>query len=268
MKNLLILFTYAFSFFAQSQSIEGSWQLTHRNGRVVDDVYVKIFMEGYFAYGGKQKADHTFLSAGGGVYTLRGNQYTETLDFFTQNAEYVGKTFSYEIKIEANQMEITSLDAENPFTEKWLKLSDNRDDLTGNWVITGRKRDGEVSTQTPGARRTVKILAGGRFQWIAFNSQTKAFMGTGGGTYNAVDGNYTENIDFFSRDKTRVGAKLDFNFEIIDGHWHHSGKSSKGDPIYEIWSDYQTAYLYNRKIQKYTFLNSKVHFCNMITHSN
>lgn len=243
MKKILILSACSLSFFLQSQNIEGSWQLTHRNGQVVADVYVKIFMEGYFAFGGKQKSDDAFLNAGGGVYSLQGNKYTETLDFFTQNPAYVGKTFSYEIHIAANEMQITSLNAENPFTEKWQKLSDKRDALTGNWVITGRKRDGEISMRAPGARRTVKILGGGRFQWIAFNSETKEFMGTGGGTYSAVDGSYAENIDFFSRDKSRVGAALDFTFEIIDNDWHHSGKSSKGDPIYEIWSDYKIAYL-------------------------
>src|SRR5690606_19047358 len=103
--------------------------------------------------------------------------------------------------------------------------------------------DGELSKMTPGARRTIKILGGGRFQWVAFNSQTKEFSGTGGGTYNAEDGKYTENIEFFSRDDSRVGASLGFDYEVQDGEWHHSGKSSKGDPIYEIWSPYQEAYL-------------------------
>ena len=114
--------------------------------------------------------------------------------------------------------------------------------MTGNWVITGRKRDNEISTMTPGARRTVKILGGGRFQWIAFNSETKELSGTGGGTYSAEDGIYKENITFFSRDDSRVGATLDFQYEVKDGHWHHSGKSSTGEPIYEIWSKYKEAY--------------------------
>ena len=32
------------------------------------------------------------------------------------------------------------------------------------------------------------------------------------------------------------GTKLQFNFELLDDKWHHSGKSTKGKPIYEIWS--------------------------------
>lgn len=95
---------------------------------------------------------------------------------------------------------------------------------------------------TPGDRRTIKILSGDRFQWVAFNSATKEFSGTGGGTYTAGNGKYTENIEFFSRDDSRVGASLEFDYDVKDGKWHHKGKSSKGDDIYEIWSPYEEAY--------------------------
>lgn len=46
----------------------------------------------------------------------------------------------------------------------------------------------------------------------------------------------------FSRYNSRVGAELSFEFAVKNGDWHHSGKSSKGDPIYEIWSPYTKAY--------------------------
>ena len=103
--------------------------------------------------------------------------------------------------------------------------------------MSGRKRDGEIQQRdTNRPRKTMKILSGTRFQWIAYNIETKQFMGTGGGTYTTIDGVYTENIEFFSRDNSRVGASLPFNFELQEGKWHHSGNSSKGAPIYEIWS--------------------------------
>ena len=44
-----------------------------------------------------------------------------------------------------------------------------------------------------------------------------------------------EQIEFFSRDDSRVGAKLDFEFKLDNGEWNHMGFSSKGDPIHEIW---------------------------------
>ena len=93
-----------------------------------------------------------------------------------------------------------------------------------------------IEKRTPGARKTMKILSGTRFQWIAYNNETKEFFGTGGGTYTTTDGKYTETIEFFSRDNSRVGAKLEFNYALEDGQWRHSGKSSKGDPMDEVWS--------------------------------
>jgi len=109
--------------------------------------------------------------------------------------------------------------------------------LNGAWLMSGRIRDGETQQRdTNRPRKTMKILSGTRFQWIAYNTETKKFMGTGGGTYTTNDGKYVENIEFFSRDDTRVGANLDFNYELKEGNWHHSGLSSKGNPIHEIWS--------------------------------
>ena len=112
--------------------------------------------------------------------------------------------------------------------------------IKGAWLFAGRKRNGEGDIQmletTDRPRKTMKLLTGTRFQWIAYNTETKRFFGTGGGNYTAEDGKYTENIEFFSRDDARVGASLEFDFDVIDGNWHHSGKSSKGDPMYEVWS--------------------------------
>ncbi len=103
--------------------------------------------------------------------------------------------------------------------------------------MSGRKRNGEIQLRdTSKPRKTMKIMSGTRFQWIAYNTETKQFMGTGGGTYTSVKGEYTEHIEFFSRDDSRVGASLKFNYSVVDRKWYHSGLSSKGDSIYEIWS--------------------------------
>jgi hypothetical protein len=96
--------------------------------------------------------------------------------------------------------------------------------------------NGSLQTITPGARRTIKLLTGTRFQWIAINSETKEFFGTGGGTYTFENGKYTEHIEFFSRDSTRVGASLSFDGKVEGNNWHHSGLSSKGEPINEVWT--------------------------------
>jgi hypothetical protein len=122
--------------------------------------------------------------------------------------------------------------------KEWKQLDNGQPGaLYGAYFFSGRMGDdGQISSYTPGARRTLKILSGTRFQWVAYNMETKQFSGTGGGSYTTTDGKYTENIEFFSRDNSRVGASLAFNYELIDGKWHHSGKNSRGEDLYEVWS--------------------------------
>src|SRR5690606_18943093 len=244
MKPMLLLLSVLFSINIMAQDLEGAWKLTEENGEMLTDKEViRIYQDGYFSYGAREKGTNKFLEAGGGEISSNPEiktSYTETYDFHTGNPDLIGTDKTYSLSLEGDTL--TLLSADNT-TQVWHRISDREDDLTGNWVITGRKRDGELSKMTPGARRTIKILGGGRFQWVAFNSETKEFSGTGGGTYTAEDGKYTENIEFFSRDDSRVGASLGFDYDVQDGEWHHSGKSSNGDHIYEIWSSYEDAYL-------------------------
>lgn len=244
MKKLLsILITLCFATIVSSQTLDGAYKLTHQNGKEVkEQTTIKIYQDGYFAFGTKETSSNKFLNAGGGEFSFKDKVYTETFDFNTANKNLVGTSTSYSIKFNKDKLTISTKKDGNTLEEIWQKVGDAKNDLTGNWVITGRKRAEEISRSVPGARRTIKILSGGYFQWVAFNSDTKEFSGTGGGTYTAVDGKYVENIQFFSRDDKRVGASLDFKFSIIDGEWHHSGMSSTGAPIYEIWTKYKDAY--------------------------
>ena len=82
----------------------------------------------------------------------------------------------------------------------------------------------------------MKFLNHGYFQWIAFNTETFQFFGSGGGYYTAAEGVYTEHIEYFSRNNTSVGRVLPFEYSISGSDWHHEGFSSKGDPMHEIWS--------------------------------
>ncbi len=222
-----------------AQEPEGAYKLITNNGEQVTDMeVVKIFQDGYFSVGSKLIDGNKFHSARGGEFRIADGKFIEVQDFNTENPEFVGKEIYYDITQEGDKITIS-----DPIdTWVWERISNEKDDLTRNWVITGRQRNGEISRSTPGDRRTIKILSGGRFQWVAFNSATQQFNGTGGGTYTTENGKYTENIEFFSRDDSRVGARLGFDFEVKDGEWHHSGKSSKGDDIYEIWSPYKEAY--------------------------
>ncbi len=193
---------------------------------------VAIFADGFQAATWYDLTNKKFIRTNGGTWKYSENVLTEIVEFDSRDSTRVGNTAIFEINIEDNK--ITVLESGNI----WTRIDDGSPgELAGAWLITGRQRQGKMSEIDPyRPRKTMKILSGTRFQWIAYNTETRQFMGTGGGTYTTTDGEYIENIEFFSRDDSRVGASLEFNYELKEGNWHHSGLSSRGSPIYEIWS--------------------------------
>lgn len=144
----------------------------------------------------------------------------------------MGTQVSFEITFDDRTLKIVGKN------DEWKRIDNGAPGkLQGAWLMSGRIRDGKTQMRnTDRPRKTMKILSGTRFQWIAYNVATKEFKGTGGGTYTTKDGKYTENIEFFSRDDSKAGKSLQFDYEFVDGAWHHKGFSSKGAPMHEIWS--------------------------------
>jgi len=217
---------------ALAQSFVGAWEAitVAEEGRQVRNVV--IFSDKYQVLTQHEAATGAFIATNGGFWTLDEDTVTEIVEFDTNKPDRVGSEVSFKVWIDGDKMGIAGSEVE------WSRIDDgSQGALQGAWLFSGRVRDGEAQLRdTDQPRKTMKIMSGTRFQWIAYNTATKQFMGTGGGKYTTVDGKYTEQIEFFSRDDSRVGANLEFNFELKDGDWHHSGLSSKGNPIHEIWS--------------------------------
>lgn len=232
MKKLIITALFlTCSAHLMAQSVLGAWEsVTTKDGQQVKNVV--IFSEFHQVSTWYDLKDGKFLETNGGTYHLDGNTMTETVEFNSASSERVGKSISFPIEVSESTLKIDGKDI------VWTRIDDGKPGaLQGAWLMSGRKRDGEIQTRdTSGPRKTMKILSGTRFQWIAYNTETKEFNGTGGGTYTTLDGKYTEQIAFFSRDDSRVGAKLEFDYELKGDDWHHSGLSSKGEPLYEIWT--------------------------------
>lgn len=235
MKNLFLALFFLANIQSSAQgSLAGAWEWTqNEEGRIVKGVL--IMTEKYQVASWFDAKTGAFIRTNGGKYWADGNKITEQVEFDSQNPERVGEKPSFEIEWNGpDKMRIVGM-------KDWVKRVDSGKPgvLAGAWLMSGRKRDGvgEVQSRSMALpRKTMKMLSGSRFQWIAYNTETKEFKGTGGGTYTTVDGVYTENIEFFSRDDSRVGASLPFNYDLVDGDWHHSGNSSKGNPLYEVWS--------------------------------
>ena len=228
---IIVLFVSFFSMAMCAQSIIGAWESysTSENGEPLKSVV--IFADGYQVASTFNAKTGTFIHTNGGSWKLNGDEMTETIEFDTSKPELVGTQTTFKVNISDNTIQIVDSGL------KFTRIDDGTPGkLQGAWLMSGRIRNGETQLRdTNRPRKTMKILSGTRFQWIAYNTETKEFKGTGGGTYTTENGAYTEHIEFFSRDDSKVGISLKFKFELMDGTWHNSGLSSKGEPIHELW---------------------------------
>ena len=203
-----INFGYAqvFSFISQD---EGGTLITHRI--LMDSEYL---IETQFVDDPPQ-----FILTRGGFYSKDGNTFTINLEF------------------NSNHTKDGLLNLQLVSNGNWEDSSKTPIDLNGKWLIAGRIRDNvEQRRDTSRPRKTMKFLVNGFFQWIAFNTETFKFFGSGGGYYTTKEGKYTEHIEYFSRNNTSVGRVLPFEYSISGSDWHHMGFSSKGTAIHEIWA--------------------------------
>ncbi len=226
MKNYLFiaLVSLGFMAFAQNKnSLEGVYV-----SKTGDILQLWLFIEDYSSQ--ISYKDNEYISTSGGRFQFENDKLAINLEYNDADNTQVGQNKIYELRFEGANFK----DKEGNL---WMKQPTNKQDLDGAWKITGRMQDGKLTEiHQKGERKTLKLLVGGHFQWIAFDPSIKGFYGTGGGIYKFENGKYIETIQFFSRDNSRVGASLSFDGEIKNGDWHHGGLSSKGDPIHEIWS--------------------------------
>ena len=232
MKKIIILIIYILSMSnINGQSFIGAWERYHKSEDGTKLKSIVIFSDSYQSISTYESKSGKFIHSNGGTWEINGNIMTEKVEFDTNNPDLVGSEVEFKIEISDSTMSI--LESNMVFN----KIDDGTPgDLQGAWLMAGRVRDGVKQLRnTNRPRKTMKLLSGKRFQWIAYNTETKKFMGTGGGTYTTKNGIYSENIEFFSRDDSKSGLNLKFDYSIKDDEWNHKGFSSKGDPLHEIW---------------------------------
>ncbi|WP_126247008.1 membrane or secreted protein [Chitinophaga rhizosphaerae] len=228
------LFTAFLSFlltagYAQSGA-NGAW--IYQPDAPSDTSVVLLIEDGYFSV--THFTAHSFVTTFGGATRADNGKLISTFEFSSGDKGMVGQPHEVAFRQAGDELTVTLPEGK---VLRWKRAPNAvPNSLTGTWRITGRMNEGKMSEMKPGPRKTFKMLTGGRFQWIAMNTETGEFFGTGGGTYSFENGQYTENIEFFSRDNNRVGKQVRFDAKVEDGKWHHSGKSTAGDPMYEIWS--------------------------------
>lgn len=232
---LLVLLLLAPLLEVQSQQhfLTGAWRLTEQQGDAsAEGQMVIIYSDDYFMFG-QYREDGSFIKAGGGSYSLQGQQYEEVLDFHTEDSTLVRQPRTYTYRLDDDKLVVE----QNNSSKTFSRIDEGDSPLSGAWRFATRidEEGNPGERRGEGPRQTIKILSGERFQWAAFNYETKQFSGTGGGTYELKDGRYIETIEFFSRDDSRVGMSLEFDYQVKGDDWYHKGYGSTGKPVNEIW---------------------------------
>ncbi len=226
MKYLLILTIIAL-FHPRQDKLQGAWEYSKG-----DTTFSMIVVDDYMSMAMYNMAGKKFYGTMGGTVTSIQGEIAGIMEFNSMDKSAVGKPYHMPMSRKGKELVMGRANKET-----WKMVDDGTKNLAGNWRITQREQNGTLTPiHTTGARKTIKILSSNRFQWAAINTETGEFSGTGGGSYSFADGKYTETIEFFSRDSSRVGMSLSFNARLNQKDWYHSGKSSKGDPINEVWS--------------------------------
>ena len=228
-RNLLLLLLMA-TVSTMAQTPKGAWKSQEPTG----STSILVVADNYLAIASFSLLNKYFERSEGGPFTISGNKMTYTPEFNSSDTSKIGIPIVFTITRKDNVLTLLHEEA-----MVWM-LVDNAGNLpmAGAWQITERAQssDGQlIKIHQQGTRKTLKLLSGTRFQWFAIDPAVKAFYATGGGTYTAQNGKYTENIQFFSKDNNRVGSTLMFDWKLENGRWDHSGKSSDGKPIHEVW---------------------------------
>ena len=212
---------------AQSNTLSGAWQYNEGN-----TIHHLFFQDGFFFHTSHE--DNVFVTTNGGKYQINNQTIKASILFDSLDSSKVGTIMEVPFSLSGTQLIVEGPAHRIVFN----RVDDSKAPLAGVWRITGRMGDdGKIAAiHQNGTRQTYKLLTGTKFQWVAIDPAKKQFSGTGGGSYTFKDGKYVEKIEFFSRDNTRVGASLSFDGKLENGNWHHSGLSSKGARIYEVWS--------------------------------
>ena len=229
---LLFLLSFLTSPVIDPKEIIGAWGFGSPESRTVMINTDKVFAVATYDLPGKK-----FISSYGGTWRVEGNKLIKKIEWNSKDSTQVGKEVTEEAEIARGKLVIKKSN------ESWTRLDDGKPgELMGAWIITGNYRNDSVSKRSNPfyPRRTMKVLSGKYFHWIAYNVVTKSFMNAGGGAYTTAGGKYTENIEFFTKTPESVGKTLVFDYSFVNGDWRHKGQKSTGGGMDECWSRRET----------------------------
>lgn len=228
----MLIFALAFMSFIpakdQPKAIQGAWQYTSGKEQTVIIITPHIFSAATYNISEKK-----FIASYGGTWLVKDNRLILKTEWNSSDSSKVGTASASDFTVSNNRLTLQGL------PKQLEKLDDGTPGaLAGAWIITGSYNNDQVSKRRSPfyPRRTMKVLSGKHFQWVAYNVVTKQLMDTGGGTYTTENGKYTETIHFFTKTAESVGKTLSFDYSFVNGDWRHKGQKSTGGPMDECWT--------------------------------
>lgn len=102
--------------------------------------------------------------------------------------------------------------------------------LDGAWELVSGQ-------QLPKGTVDVKIISGGHFIFVAYDTENGKPLYTGGGTYTLSGSTYTEHLDFMSGEIAAglVGKDQQFTVTLNGDTFTQTGVLSNGKGLSEIW---------------------------------
>jgi hypothetical protein len=102
--------------------------------------------------------------------------------------------------------------------------------LDGTWELVSGQ-------QLPKGTRDIKMISGGHFIFVAYDTEKGKPLYTGGGTYILNGSSYTEHIDFMSNEISAgmIGKDQPFTVKVDGDTFTQTGTRSNGKGLSEIW---------------------------------
>ncbi len=102
--------------------------------------------------------------------------------------------------------------------------------IEGTWEMASGQ-------QLPKGTRDIKIISGGHFVWVIYDTEKGKPLYTGGGTYTLNGHSYTEHVDFMSGEISAgiVGKDQPFTVKVDGDTLTQTGTLSSGETLSEAW---------------------------------
>jgi hypothetical protein len=231
----IFLWLIACSFFQnvwaqKNDALQGSWGKEQSGVKTL--VLITDQLISVAVYNEKEKQ---FLYTWGGKYELQGEQLQIQYEWHSKDSNLVSNTSFFPVRFQKRDSQIS---IGNELSGLRTLGKNNTGELQGTWIISGNYADGAVRKRSNPfyPRRTMKIIVGDYFQWVSYNVVTKKFFDAGGGKQSHGNGQYSEQIAYFTKTAASVGKQLSYSYQLDGDDWRHTGQKSTGGLLDECWT--------------------------------